>query len=90
MRVTDGKYLSAAMPVGKTASSREYGRSHSPTSARAVCGAPRSTDVSGVHSPHATRSISPLIAITASMKRSSSGDELVLFNWQERELFRRQ
>ena len=38
----------------------------------AVCGAPRSGEFSGVHSPASTRRISSRMAIIASQKRSSS------------------
>ena len=50
----------------------------SPSSAAAVCGAPRSGESSGVHSPASTRSISPRIAIIASQNRSSSREVLAL------------
>ncbi len=59
-------------PVGYTATSREYGWSHSPTRHSGVCGAPRSGLSSTGHSPRPTRSISSRMAIMASQKASIS------------------
>ena len=63
---------------GTRATSTRYARSQPRDQRRAVCGAPRSGELSGVHSPASTRPISSRIAIMASQNRSSSAEVLAL------------
>ena len=72
MRPTGGQYLSGSKPVGNTAASRvvpQVARCR----ARARCAAHRAAAFAAAsHSPAATLSISPRMAIIASQNRSSS------------------
>src|SRR5262245_16062105 len=73
MRRTGGQYFPTRTDgTGYAARSLEYGGSQAPEIIVAVCGALRSGLSARDHSPAASRSISALMEIIASQKRSSS------------------